>query len=332
MHAVSGRTPKAAAKTAEKDGDDLTGARIPMSGAIWKLFQGGYLDRHLPFEGFLTEEQETALIARWKREGRESDRREILRCYRPMVLRLAAKARKVPGITLEDAEARGLTGLDVALSKFDLGRDNRFATYAAWWVRAEINELIYDNLSIVSSSTKELRKRIYRHFSKVRNAVDIENPHAVGDERDALIAARMSEIVSDRITVEDVREGHALSTVVVSLSPSESGDDDRKEYDIDSLADDGPSPEDIVVELDLSANRRRIVEAGLSALNERERDIVVSRYLGAEEDRLAQAELATRYGVSRERIRQIETGAFNKMRAAIKQNLDEASMSVREVC
>jgi RNA polymerase sigma-32 factor len=209
---------------------------------------------------------------------------------------------------LADLVAEGNVGLMRALARFDPERGFRFATYAMWWIRAAIQEHVLHNSSLVTigagPSSKKLFFRLRRLKSELGELGDGDLPPEAVTR-----LARQLEVSEDQV----VEMNRRLAAADQSLSAPMHADGGAEWQDM--LVADGPDQESVIVEASELAWRRDLLAGGLEALNERERHILKGRRL--RDEAMTLAELGDVYGVSRERVRQIEVRAFKKLQTAM---------------
>ncbi|HEY8429655.1 MAG TPA: sigma-70 family RNA polymerase sigma factor [Sandaracinaceae bacterium] len=204
------------------------------------------------------------------------------------------------GVTLEDLIAEGNLGLVEAARRFDRSKGTRFSTYAAWWVRALIRRFAIANRRIVGAPSTRNARRVLGRLRQAQRRLAAELGEAPTREQ---LAQALS------VTPEEIAmvEG-ALSGRDVSLGPTEDGQ-------VVELTSELESPEEAVAERELRAIHRRSIRAAFEALDERERAIVEKRLLDDDKDTLAH--IGGSMGLSRERVRQIELRARQKLRDAL---------------
>jgi RNA polymerase sigma-32 factor len=265
-----------------------------------------YLDEAKRFP-MLSPEQERDLATAWRERGDE----EALRLLTGSHLRLVIKiARGFAGYGLPASEliAEGNVGLMQAAQKFDSERGFRFATYAIWWIRAAIQEYILHNWSMVKIGTTAAQKKLFFNLRRLKGRMEeLEQ----GDLSPAAVTTIATEL--DVAETEVVEMNRRLSMGDSSLNASVGSEGDTDWMDL--LSDDRPTQEFIVAEADELELRRRLLGQALEKLNDRERQILLERRL-AEEPATLEV-LGERYAVSRERIRQIEARAFEKLQKAV---------------
>jgi RNA polymerase sigma-32 factor len=212
------------------------------------------------------------------------------------------------GMPLADLVAEGNVGLMRALAKFEPERGFRFATYAMWWIRAAIREHVLRNRSLVTIGTTTARKKLFFNLRRLKSQ---RGELGEGDlPPDAVTGiAQKLEVREDEV----IEMNRRLAAVDHSLSAPMRTDGDADWQDM--LAADGPNQEGIVAEENELAWRRDLLAKGLATLNDREQHILSGRRL--REETMTLADLGHIYGVSRERVRQIEVRAFGKLQKAM---------------
>lgn len=264
---------------------------------------------------FLEADEEVDLIRAWQKDGDVEARNAVIAAHVRMAMKTAATQGK-GNASFDDLAQQGLLGLFTAIDRFELGRGLRFSTYARWWVMNAVREYLRATRSLVPFKDPRA-KIIYANLRRALTKVDIAANRA-GEticelerlERAALLLRLPAKIVE--IYAWGVLKGDGSLNVVI---------ENRHEGDgreaIALLEADTPTPEEIVLE----SNRLDILSATLretlESLPKRSQMIIAARYLG--ENRMTLEELSKAFGVSRERIRQIETKAMDLMRKRLKQ-------------
>jgi RNA polymerase sigma-32 factor len=277
----------------------------------------GYLGDIRRF-AILEKELEYRLAKRWRENGDRKAADQIVTSH----LRLAAKIAKNYrgyGLPLSEVISEGNVGLMQAINRFDPDRGFRFATYAIWWIRASIQDYILRSWSLVKIGTTASQKKL---FFKLRSAkAKISALENVELRPDQVTAIATTLGVEDQDVVDmNRRLGGDLS-----LNASIRDEENSGEW-LEQLVDESPSPEAIVVELDEMDRRRDALVRAIGVLSDRERRIFEARHL-ADEPRTLE-DLAIQFKVSRERIRQLEARAFEKVQAATKRSIRERSALV----
>jgi len=255
---------------------------------------------------FLERDHEHELALRWRDDNDKAALHELISSYARFVIRIASRFRGY-GLPLGDLIQEGNIGLMEAASRFDPERNVRFSTYASWWVLAGIQEYVLRNASIVRIGTTASQKRLFFNLRRMR-ARFVENPDGTMTYEDR---HRIAEALGVPLAAVERMESH-FSRPDQSLNMTIGGDDSAGDEFQDFLRDQNPSPEQNVMEFhDDKIRARRITEA-LDQLSPRERRIIVSRFI--EDEPLTLAELGVVFDVSKERIRQIQSKALDKLR------------------
>ena len=209
---------------------------------------------------------------------------------------------------MEDFIAAGNIGLIKAARKFDPDRGTRFSTYAMWWIRAEIQRYLLDNSSVVRLGTTATQKKLFFNLRRVKAELGQFDDDNLSNEAVTSIAERLG-VHADEVIMMNGR----LSRKDYSLNAA--GAQEGETTWQDTLVDESVDMEGDLVEFDELRQQRALLHQRLGELGGRERDILVRRRLT--DDRKTLAELGEEYGVSHERIRQIEVAAFNKLKKAV---------------
>jgi RNA polymerase sigma-32 factor len=278
----------------------------------------GYLTDIRRFS-LLEKEQEYRLAKRWRDHGDRKAADQIVTSH----LRLAAKiARNYRGygLPLSEIISEGSVGLMQALNRFEPERGFRFATYATWWIKASIQDYILRSWSLVKIGTTANQKKLFFKLRSAKAKIAALDHVALRPEQVKAIATTLG--VKDQEVVDMDRR---LSGGDASLNASIRGEEDSGEWQ-DYLVDQSPSPEAIVVEQDETEQRREALIRAIGFLNGRERRIFEARHLIDEPKTLE--DLAMEFSVSRERVRQIEARAYEKVQVAAKRSVREGSERV----
>ena len=275
-----------------------------------------YIDRSMN-AAFLTREGEQDLARRWRDDRDEAALHRLVSAHGRLVVKLAARFRHY-GLPMSDLVQEGNVGLLEAAARFEPEREVRFSTYAAWWIRATMQDFVMRNWSIVRTGTTAAHKALFFNLRRLRakHANDIDG--WLDDEARGRIADEL------RVRPEDVDTMEmrlACADQSLNAGVGEAGEDEWQ----DLLPDDRPSPEDETQENHDAAVRSRWLAAALAELDPREHAIVEERRL--REDAVTLCELGKRLGISKERVRQIEHRALAKLRAALVRFEDAAPAS-----
>jgi RNA polymerase sigma-32 factor len=278
----------------------------------------GYLYDIRRFE-MLEKDQEYRLAKRWREQGDRNAANQLVTSH----LRLAAKVAmgyRGYGLPVSEIISEGNVGLMQAVNRFEPERGFRFATYAIWWIRASIQDYILRSWSLVKIGTTANQKKL---FFKLRSAKSKIAAFESGDLRPdqvSMIAKHFD--VSDKDVIDMNRRLGGDKSINAPLRE----DGETGEWQ-DHLVDQSPSPEAIVVEQDEKNYQQKALIAAIDVLDDRERRIFEARHLVDEP--LTLEDLAEKFNVSRERIRQIEARAFEKVRKAAR-NLAVRAVAIQQ--
>ena len=261
--------------------------------------------RHFPM---LEPQEEFTLAKRWREHGDREAAHKLVTSHLRLVAKIAMGYRGY-GLPISEVISEGNVGLMQAVKRFDPDRGFRVATYAIWWIRAAIHEYILRSWSLVKMGTTANQKKLFFNLRKAKSRISALDEGDLRPEQAKLIAKRLA--VSEQEVVEmNRRLGGDASLNAPIREDGESG-----EWQ-DWLVDESTSQEENLVASEEAENRHKALVDSLSVLNKRERRIFEARRLA--EEPVTLAELAQEFGVSRERVRQIEVRAFEKVQEAVK--------------
>jgi RNA polymerase sigma-32 factor len=255
----------------------------------------------------LTPEHEQELAQAWQNYGDEAALRDLVGSHLRLVIKIA-RGFAGYGLPLSDLISEGNVGLMQAARKFEPDRGFRFATYAMWWIRAAIQEYILHHNSIVKMGTTTAQKKLFFNLRHLKNRLDQYEAGDLPPEAVETIAAALDVPAQDVVEMNRRMSGADVSLNVTMM------EDGETEW-LDRLVDEGPTQELVLAEADERAHRRKLLTEALAQLNEREREILVERRL--RDEPLTLEDLGQRFHVSRERIRQLEVRAVEKLRKAM---------------
>jgi RNA polymerase sigma-32 factor len=259
----------------------------------------------------LEPQQEYMLAKNWCERRERTAAHQLVTSHLRLVVKVAAQYRGY-GLPVSELISEGNVGLMHAVNRFEPDKGCRFATYAIWWIKAAIQEYVLRSWSLVKIGTTANQKKL---FFGLRRAKDRIAAYESGDMRPdqvAAIAVRLG------VSAQDVIDMNRRLGGDVSLNAPIGDDGDLGEWQ-DRLVDDRAGPESQLVDSQEGDNRRRALHAALAVLNARERRIFERRQLAEPAARLE--ELAEEFDISRERVRQIEARAFEKVQKAAKRHL-----------
>ncbi len=248
----------------------------------------------------LSSEEELQLARRFQQQGDLTAAHRLTCANLRFVVKVAMEYRGY-GLRLLDLVQEGNIGLMMAVKKFDPERGIRLISYAVWWIRAYIQNFIVRSWSLVKIGTTQAQKKLFFKLNQARNSLR----HLAGPEATQALADQL-EVRDEEIEEMALRLGHRDTSLDLELVEGEGF------TLLDTLADERDNQETLLVQRQKSRLDRHQVRQALAVLSPRERRIVQDRFI-REEQRTLQ-ELAEDYGVSRERIRQIEKAALDKLR------------------
>ena len=227
------------------------------------------------------------------------------------------------GLPIGEVISEGNVGLMQAVKKFEPERGFRLATYAMWWIKASIQEYILRSWSLVKMGTTANQKRLFFNLRKVKGKIQALDDGDLKPEQITEIATRLNVSEEEVVSMNRRLSGDASLNAPIRASEGESG-----EWQ-DWLVDEQQSQEEILVQQDELDQRRSMLSEALDVLNERERRIFEARRLA--EDPMTLEELSGEFDISRERVRQIEVRAFEKVQEAVQANAKRRQQSLRAI-
>jgi RNA polymerase sigma-32 factor len=257
----------------------------------------------------LQPEEEYMLAKRYQEHGDTEAAHRLVTSHLRLVAKIAMGYRGY-GLPIGEVISEGNVGLMQAVKKFEPDRGFRLATYAMWWIKAAIQEYILRSWSLVKMGTTANQKRLFFNLRKVKSRIQALDEGDLRPEQVSEIATRLNVSEEEVISMNRRLSGDASLNAPIRATEGESG-----EWQ-DWLADDSPTQEEILVEQDELENRRNMLRDSLSVLNERERRIFEARRLA--EEPLTLEQLSGEFDISRERVRQIEVRAFEKVQNAVR--------------
>lgn len=262
----------------------------------------------------LEKEHEFDLAKRWREQKDERALHELIESYTRLVVAVASKFKHY-GLPLGDLIQEGNVGLMLAAERFDYERDIRFSTYATWWIRSCIQDYVLRNWSIVRTGTTAAQKSLFFNMKRLR--AQIENSDGTGylsNEEKKMISDELKVPIRD---VESMEMRMAANDHSLNAPISQDGADEWQE----TLADERPNPEDIVIGMKDSKTRSKWLAEALSELSDRERKIIKERRLRYQSVTLE--DLGKELGVSKERVRQLEQRAMDKIKESMLKHVNQ---------
>ncbi|WP_108658786.1 RNA polymerase sigma factor RpoH [Acuticoccus kandeliae] len=265
-----------------------------------------YLDEIRKFP--MLEPQQEYMLAKAYLEHDDSDAaHKLVTSHLRLVAKIAMGYRGY-GLPISEVISEGNVGLMQAVKRFDPEKGFRLATYAMWWIKAAIQEYILRSWSLVKLGTTANQKRLFFNLRKVKSSIQALDDGDLRPDQVAQIAQKLNVPESDVISMNRRLSGDT------SLNAPIRQEADSGEWQ-DWLVDDSTSQEEVLAENEELDNRRQLLKDALGVLNDREKRIFEMRRL-AEEPMTLEA-LSAEFGVSRERVRQIEVRAFEKVQKAV---------------
>jgi RNA polymerase sigma-32 factor len=268
----------------------------------------------------LERDQEYELAKRWREHGDRDAADQLVTSHLRLAVKIAMGYRGY-GLPISEIISEGNVGLMQALKRFEPEKGFRFATYAMWWIKASIQDYILRSWSLVKIGTTTNQKKLFFKLRSAKSKIAALESGDLHPDQVAMIAKNLD--VADQDVIDMNRRLGGDRSINAPLHE----DGETGEWQ-DYLVDQSPSPEAIIVEQDEKDHQRKALIAAIDVLDDRERRIFEARYLADEP--LTLEDLAAKFKVSRERIRQIEVRAFEKVRKAAKNLAVKAPAAVQE--
>ena len=266
----------------------------------------------------LSAEEEYTLATRLRIHGDTDAAHQLVTSHLRLVAKLAM-GYKGYGLPITDIMSEGNVGLMQAVQKFDPEKGFRLATYALWWVKAAMQEYILRSWSLVKIGTTAVQKKLFFNLRRAKNQIQAYEDGDLNPENLEKISKQLN--VPEK---EVVNMNRRLSGADPSLNAKISSDDGSQTEWQDWIEADTPNQEEEYAEKEEDSIRKDLISESLSVLNERELDIVQTRRLSEETTTLE--ELSEKYGISRERVRQIEVRALEKIKKEIQKLMKDKNI------
>ncbi|MDM9648139.1 RNA polymerase sigma factor RpoH [Rhizobium sp. S163] len=280
-----------------------------------------YLDEIRKFP-MLEPQEEYMLAKRYSEHGDREAAHRLVTSHLRLVAKIAMGYRGY-GLPIGEVVSEGNVGLMQAVKKFDPERGFRLATYAMWWIKASIQEYILRSWSLVKMGTTANQKRLFFNLRRLKGRIQAIDEGDLKPEHVAEIATKLRVSEEEVISMNRRLSGDASLNAPIKASEGDSGQWQ------DWLVDDHDSQEDVLIEQDELDTRRRMLAKAMSVLNDRERRIFEARRLS--EDPVTLEDLSSEFDISRERVRQIEVRAFEKVQDAVRKDALDRAKAVRVV-
>jgi len=271
----------------------------------------------------LEPQQEYMLAKRWREHDDRDAAHQLVTSHLRLVAKIAMGYRGY-GLPIAEVVSEGNVGLMQAVKRFEPEKGFRLATYAMWWIKASIQEYILRSWSLVKMGTTANQKKLFFNLRKAKSKISALDEGDMRPDQVKMIAKRLG------VTEQDVVDMNRRLGGDASLNSPIRDDGDPGEWQ-DWLVDTSPNQEAIMAEGEEYDHRHEALTGAMGVLNPRERRIFEARRLA--EEPMTLEDLAAEFGVSRERVRQIEVRAFEKVQAAVKSEIarqDAAAAKLRE--
>ena len=259
----------------------------------------------------LERSDEFALAERWRNDKDPKALHALINSYARLVISVAARFRNY-GLPTGDLIQEGNVGLMQAAARFEPNRAVRFSTYATWWIRSAMQDYVLRNWSIVRTGTTAAQKSLFFNLRRLRGQIENDG-ESLTDENRRWIADQLKVGLSD-VTEMEIRFAGADQSLNAPLR--ETGDDELQDF----MPDTAPNPEDVVIGLHDAQTRSRWLAEALNNLSPREQQIIRLRRL--KEDGVTLEDLGKEFGISKERVRQLEQRAMKKLRTAMMRRVE----------
>jgi RNA polymerase sigma-32 factor len=258
----------------------------------------------------LAPEEEYMLAKRWREHGDTDAAAQLVNSHLRLVAKIAMGYRGY-GLPVSELISEGNIGLMQGVKKFEPDRGFRLATYAMWWIRASIQEFILRSWSLVKMGTTAAQKKLFFNLRRMKNQIDAFED---GDLKPADVAKIATDLGVTEEEVVSMNRRMAMGGDTSLNAPLKSSEDGEGQWQ-DFLVSEAPLQDELVADEEERQVRKELLAQAMDSLNDREKHILVERRLSEEPKTLE--DLSQVYGVSRERIRQIEVRAFEKLQTAL---------------
>jgi RNA polymerase sigma-32 factor len=265
----------------------------------------------------LTASEEDAYARRWREHGDREAAYRLVTSHLRLAAKIAMKYRRY-GLPIADLVSEANLGLMQAVKRFEPERGFRLATYAMWWIKASVQEYVLRSWSLVKMGTTAAQKKLFFNLSRLKSRISALEETDLGVDQANYVAEQLR--VTPREVIEMDRRLRGDMSLNVPISDEETTEDWQSR-----LVDPSPDPERQLVDMDDYGRREAALSEALELLSARERTILKARMLADEPKTLD--ELARQFRVSRERIRQIEQRAFQRLRDTVRARVASSSGS-----
>ena len=278
-----------------------------------------YLDEIKKFP-VLSKEEEFQLATDWVKNQNLQSAHKLVTSHLRLVGKIALGYRGY-GLPMSDLMAEGNIGLMRSVKKFDPDKGFRLSTYAMWWIKASMQEYILRSWSLVKIGTTSAQKKLFFNLRKIRNKITMLENHSDSDKSHGGLSGDVVSNIAGELNVseQDVIDMNNRMGRDMSLNAPVSTDDGSGEWQ-DWLEDDNQSQEETFIENETTSHRQKLLADAMMTLNEREKEIITARRLSDKARTLE--DLSVHYKISRERVRQIENRAIEKLQQYMKKQIE----------
>jgi len=265
----------------------------------------------------LAKDEEFMLAKRWQEHEDPEAAHRLVTSHLRLVAKIAMGYRGY-GLPIGEVISEGNVGLMQAVKKFDPDRGFRLATYAMWWIRASIQEYILRSWSLVKMGTTAAQKKLFFNLRKAKSEIAALQEGDLHPDQVSQIATKLGVLNEEVISMNRRLAGGDAS---LNAPLRADGESEWQDWLVDDVT---PSQETVVADTEERSIRMSLLEEAMAELTDRERHILTERRL--KDDPTTLEELASEYGVSRERVRQIEVRAFEKLQKAMRQAAEDRNL------
>ncbi len=257
----------------------------------------------------LSQEEEYRLAVKYKETKEQEIAKILVNSHLRLVVKVVAKYRGY-GLSVAEMISEGNIGLLYAVEKFEPEKGFRFSTYALWWIKASVQKYILNSWSLVKIGTTAAQKKLFFNLRKIKNKLNLNDDRELTPEVLDRIAGSLDVSVQEVKDMNTRLKAHdgSLNTLI------DSGGDSGSEW-MDFIADSKPNQEDVLAYSETMKYRKTLFSKALVVLNKREKDILFKRRLN--EKAVTLDDLSKYYGISKERVRQIELNSIKKIKKAV---------------
>ncbi|AMM85702.1 RNA polymerase sigma factor RpoH [Martelella lutilitoris] len=270
----------------------------------------------------LEPQEEYMLAKRYQEHDDRNAAHKLVTSHLRLVAKIAMGYRGY-GLPIGEVVSEGNVGLMQAVKKFDPERGFRLATYAMWWIKASIQEYILRSWSLVKMGTTANQKRLFFNLRRLKGKIQAIEDGDLNPDQVSEIATKLNVSEEEVVSMNRRLSGDASLNAPIRATEGESGQWQ------DWLVDENDSQEDILMNQDELENRRDMLASAMNVLNDREKRIFVARRLSEDPETLES--LSGEFNISRERVRQIEVRAFEKVQDAVQKQVAASARAVRAV-